>query len=82
MTEPEPTPTVGRWKSTYWLCTDCPTGYDRNMAHWTECPHLRLVNPNAEEKPLMAESLGWVWVLSLAVLIYASHVTRHRHALH
>ena len=40
------------------------------------------MNPNAEEKPLMAESLGWVWVLSLAVLIYASHVTRHRHALH
>jgi len=40
------------------------------------------MNPQQEGEHVMAESLGWVWVLTLAVLIYASHLTRHRHALH
>jgi hypothetical protein len=45
-------------------------------------PHVAPVDPKAQEKPIMAESLGWVWVLTLALLIYGSHLTRHRHALH
>ncbi len=30
----------------------------------------------------MAESLGWVWVLTLALLIFGAHQSRHARTLH
>jgi hypothetical protein len=39
------------------------------------------MNPQAREEPVMAESLGWVWVLTLALLIFGARVSRHPHLL-
>lgn len=30
----------------------------------------------------MAESLGWVWVLTLALLIFGAQLSRHPRTLH
>ena len=30
----------------------------------------------------MAESLGWVWVLTLALLIFGAQMSRHARTLH
>jgi hypothetical protein len=45
-------------------------------------PHLHQMNPQGKEEHVMAESLGWVWVLTLALLIFGAQLSRHPRPQH